>query len=159
MLEQRLQWLLKLESHAFTLNDFLFLEQQQQCLKKYDLMRETLEDEEGDKSTLRVMSTVEAYFEGYFPIIFSTPLTHFMSTVAYRRFIDNISLAIDHELVRIDKRPLQEVLCKGLKLTDPSAQEICGRLMSEPTHVSQLREELRGRLERLSAAQAELIGV
>jgi hypothetical protein len=70
-----------------------------------------------------------------------------------------VPMAIDNELVRIDKKNLEEELLKGLKATDAEAQEHCKKLLAEPPTVASQREELQGRNERLIAAQKALLAV
>jgi len=70
-----------------------------------------------------------------------------------------ITLAIDQELIRVDKGILQETLSLGLKITDARARESCRKLMAEPSQISTLREELESRLDRLLTAQKELLAV
>jgi hypothetical protein len=79
--------------------------------------------------------------------------------VAYKRAVDTVPLAIDRELVRVQKRSVQDALSLGLKITGPEAYEHCQRLLAEPSEIVALREELQNRLERLTAAQRELADV
>lgn len=79
--------------------------------------------------------------------------------MAYKRAVDAITLAIDRELVRMQKRSVQDALAQGLKITGPDALEHCQRLLAEPSDIVAQREELENRLERLTAAQRELLDV
>ena len=77
--------------------------------------------------------------------------------MAYKRVVDTVSLAIDHELVRVRKRNVQEAITLGLGITGAEAQQRCERLLAEPSEIIDRREELRSRLERLTIAQSELM--
>ncbi|GJJ07887.1 hypothetical protein Clacol_002093 [Clathrus columnatus] len=144
-LEDQVKWLLQLESTAFTLNESSFLSYKNKSSKQHDDIRKNhphYPSTDEKDSALAIITTVEAYFQ-----------------VAHKRFVDNVPLAIDHGLIRIEKRDMQEALCKGLKVTGPNASERCSRFLAESTEVSDLRRELRKRLERLTAAQAELLDI
>ncbi|GJJ07912.1 hypothetical protein Clacol_002118 [Clathrus columnatus] len=144
--EDHIKWLLKLESSAFTLNDTSFLHYKNSISQQHENVAEKYHqfyrDVNEKNSALTIITTVEAYFQ-----------------VAHMRFADNVPLAVDHGLVRIEKKTLQEVLCKGLKLSEPNASERCARFLAESAEISDLRMELEKRLERLMAAQARLLEI
>jgi hypothetical protein len=81
--------------------------------------------------------------------------------VAYKRFTDNIPLAIDYELVRGLERDLALNLYKGLGLTGNGADcsRVCKGLMQESPHVVGRREELHKKRERLIVASEELLHI
>ena len=79
--------------------------------------------------------------------------------MVHRRVLDTVPLAIDIELIRVQKRSLQEKLSLGLKITDPDAHQYRQKLLAEPSELSERREELEKRYERLMAAYAELQNV
>ncbi|KIY48836.1 hypothetical protein FISHEDRAFT_42554 [Fistulina hepatica ATCC 64428] len=89
-----------------------------------------------------IMADVRAYFQ-----------------VAYKRFADNVPLAIDMELVRSIDRDLLQCLLKGLSVQGPEAQRVCEELSQESPQVSWKREELSKRLERLNTANEELLNL
>ncbi|KAL1720013.1 P-loop containing nucleoside triphosphate hydrolase protein [Schizophyllum commune] len=89
---------------------------------------------------LHIMADVRAYFQ-----------------IAYKRFADNIPLAIDQELVRGIERRLPYVLLTGLHIHGPNGERICKELAEESPQVAMKREELRQRIERMTAASEELM--
>ncbi|GJJ07916.1 hypothetical protein Clacol_002122 [Clathrus columnatus] len=141
-LEDQIKWLLQLESTAFTLNESLFLSYKVDSLEQHNntLRNRSYPRIEEKNSALTIITTVEAYFQ-----------------VSHKRFVDNVPLAVDHGLVRIEKRAIQEALCTGLKLSGPDAFERCAKFLAESTEISDLRKELKKRLKRLTAAQEELL--
>ncbi|KAJ7115622.1 P-loop containing nucleoside triphosphate hydrolase protein [Mycena crocata] len=91
---------------------------------------------------LNIMSDVRAYFQ-----------------VAYKRIVDNIPSAIDHELIRGVGRNLLQTLYSGLGINGPDSLRICQELAQESPSVAGKREELLKRLERLETASRELMRV
>ncbi|TRM59249.1 P-loop containing nucleoside triphosphate hydrolase protein [Schizophyllum amplum] len=89
---------------------------------------------------LHVMADVRAYFQ-----------------IAYKRFADNVPLAIDQELVRGIERRLPFVLLTGLHIHGPQGERICKELAEESPQVAMKREELRQRIERMTTASEELM--
>ncbi|KAF8514309.1 P-loop containing nucleoside triphosphate hydrolase protein [Gautieria morchelliformis] len=138
----RVQWLLKLESNAFTLNRSLLDGYTQKFLDFYRWRPAWYAPWDPNQSALEIMATVSAYFE-----------------VAHRRVLDTVPLAIDNELVRVQKRNLQEELSLRLRITDPDpeAHQHRKKLLAEPQETTVRREELTKRYERLIAAHAELM--
>ncbi|EMD32895.1 hypothetical protein CERSUDRAFT_76970 [Gelatoporia subvermispora B] len=94
------------------------------------------------EAAIEIMASVRAYFQ-----------------VAYKRFIDNIPIAIDQDLVLgLDRsHQLERKLRKGLGLNGPDAYQICEEFLREPEDVSLRRDELRKKKERLAKARRELM--
>lgn len=82
------------------------------------------------------------------------------TTVSHRRFLDNVPLAINHELIygliHPDRGRLQDALYERLGLDGAGAEAECEKLLQEPPNVQETRENLAARYERLSAAAAAL---
>ncbi|KAJ6564726.1 P-loop containing nucleoside triphosphate hydrolase protein [Mycena capillaripes] len=91
---------------------------------------------------LNIMADVRAYFQ-----------------VAYKRIVDNIPRAIDHELIRGVGRELLPTLYGGLGINGPEGLRICRELAQENPSVAGKREEFLKRLERLETANRELVCV
>ncbi|KAF8991459.1 P-loop containing nucleoside triphosphate hydrolase protein [Cyathus striatus] len=91
---------------------------------------------------LVIMADVRAYFQ-----------------VAYKRFTDNVALAIDYELVRGVNRDILKTLHTGLRINGPDGHRICKELAQESPTVSDRREELGKKLERLNTANEELLHI
>ncbi|KAF8586089.1 hypothetical protein K439DRAFT_1632008 [Ramaria rubella] len=138
----RVKWLLDIEGHAFTLNKPLLADYTRKFLEYYRNQPVSYRPWNLGQSALEIMATVRAYFQ-----------------VAYKRVVDTVPLAIDYELVRVQKRALQEVLSLGLRITGPGAQEYCRRLLAEPSEVAALRDGLENQRDRLMAAQNELLNI
>lgn len=79
------------------------------------------------------------------------------SLVAYKRFADNIPLAIDVELVRGVERNVLKELYSKLGVNGEDGSRICRELAQESPQVADKRAELVKKLERLEVASAELL--
>lgn len=77
--------------------------------------------------------------------------------VAYKRFVDNIPLAVDRELVRGLEGGVLQTLNKSLGINGPDTQHICKELAQENPSIARRREELGKRLERMLAASSQLM--
>ncbi|KAK0200177.1 P-loop containing nucleoside triphosphate hydrolase protein [Desarmillaria ectypa] len=95
--------------------------------------RETTEDEEA----LLVMAKVRAYFE-----------------LAYKRFVDNIPLTIEHELHQTLLPRLSESLIKDMG--GPGASERAKELLSEDPEIALRRSALQDRIARLEEIRRRL---
>ncbi|KAI0077225.1 hypothetical protein K474DRAFT_1596469 [Panus rudis PR-1116 ss-1] len=93
---------------------------------------------------LHIMATVRAYFQ-----------------VAYKRFADNVPMAIDYELVLgLDRdRALENALMRGLGITGPDGFKHAREYLQEPPNIVSRREELQKKRERLISAQQELLNL
>ncbi|KAK0499139.1 P-loop containing nucleoside triphosphate hydrolase protein [Armillaria luteobubalina] len=92
------------------------------------------------EAPLKIMADVRAYFQ-----------------VAYKRFADNIPLAIDYDLIRGVDRGLLGTLSERLGIYGANGQSICKELAQEPPQIAGRREELTKKLERLQSASEELM--
>lgn len=98
---------------------------------------------------------VRAYFQGTYDFYLHKQFGHFSLlnfVVAYKRIIDYLPLAVDREIVRINKRSIYEEVASGLHLTDSEAYKRCAALLVEPRRTKEKRKELENRLERLREA-------
>lgn len=79
--------------------------------------------------------------------------------VAYKRFVDNVPSAIDHELILGINRDhsLEVALHAELGITGADASKRCRELLAEPPHIVARRKDLSGRKERLESAKRELM--
>ncbi|KAJ4482537.1 P-loop containing nucleoside triphosphate hydrolase protein [Lentinula aciculospora] len=91
------------------------------------------------EQALDIMAEVRAYFQ-----------------VAYKRFVDNVPLVIDHEMVRGFERDLLRTLSLRLGIYGPDGLAICKQLAQESPQVAARREELSKKLERMKAGGDEL---
>ncbi|KAJ7587407.1 P-loop containing nucleoside triphosphate hydrolase protein [Mycena floridula] len=89
---------------------------------------------------VNIMAEVRAYFQ-----------------VAYKRFADNVPLAIDLDLVRGVEKDVLRALQIGLKIYGQNGSEICKELAEESPQVAERRLELAKKLERLREARKELL--
>ena len=79
------------------------------------------------------------------------------ATVAYKRFADNIPLAIDYELVQGIERDVLKFLDMRLGINGPEGQRIAKELAQESAQVADKRQDLSKKLERLQSASIELL--
>ena len=112
------------------------------------------------ESAIEIMASVRAYFQSKrLPTSLGNPTTHRgASVVAYKRFTDNIPMAIDYELVLgLDRdQALEKALRKGLGIGSPDALAQCAEYIREPRNTAERREELMKKRERLEMARREL---
>ncbi|KAF9020772.1 hypothetical protein BDZ89DRAFT_261853 [Hymenopellis radicata] len=178
--EDKIDWLVKLEDRPYTLNTHYLGDYKHKFLNDYKTQRQQTEhssvatvlasNTNGDVSTiltycarigisgvkaadlggllphdemehaLEIMADVRAYFQ-----------------VAYKRYIDNIPLAIDYDLVQGLDRGLLVTLYERLGIHGAKGQEICRELAQESPQMADRREELTKKLERLQTAYRELM--
>ncbi|KAJ3565327.1 hypothetical protein NP233_g7701 [Leucocoprinus birnbaumii] len=91
---------------------------------------------------LEIMADVRAYFQ-----------------VAYKRFADNVPMAIDRELVWGVERNVLPLLWNGLGLNSLDAHRICKEFAQESSAIANRREELTKKLQRLEEASQQLLQV
>ncbi|KAF7317583.1 hypothetical protein MKEN_00845300 [Mycena kentingensis (nom. inval.)] len=113
--------------------------------------------------TLHIMADVRAYFQGSRLLylgahVLQLPLT-LPGLVAYKRVVDIVSLAIDHELVRGVARGLLPILYAGLGVGGPDGMRVCRELAQEDEKIAAMREELVNKMERLQGARQELVKI
>jgi len=80
-------------------------------------------------------------------------------TVSYKRFADNVPLAIDQELVCGVRSNLLNTLYDQLGINRPDGHEICKDLAQESPQIADRRADLKKKLERLETAQKELLAI
>ncbi|KAG6887851.1 hypothetical protein C0995_012216 [Termitomyces sp. Mi166 len=97
---------------------------------------------DGMEPALVIMADVRAYFQ-----------------VAYKRFADNIPLAIDYELVQGVERDVLKALHAGLGINGNNGDRICKELAQENTTIAARREELSKKLERMQLAAQQLLQI
>ncbi|KAF5355093.1 hypothetical protein D9756_005579 [Leucocoprinus leucothites] len=108
-------------------------------IKKEDLGKLLAQDMM--EPALVIMASVRAYFQ-----------------VAYKRFVDNVPMAIDYELVRGGEIDVFQLLWTKLELDGQDARQMCEEYAQEAAQVADRREELEKKLERLTEATKRLIG-
>jgi len=77
--------------------------------------------------------------------------------VAYKRFVDNVPLAIDEEMLQGLQHDLLGNLCRLLGVHSPDGQRICQDYARESPQNAGRRAELTKKLERLTTASEELL--
>jgi hypothetical protein len=76
--------------------------------------------------------------------------------VAFKRFVDNIPMIIDYELLKGFDRTLNKALFQGLQVSGHEAQERATVYLQEDPTVIRRREALEQDLEKFEAALADL---
>jgi hypothetical protein len=76
--------------------------------------------------------------------------------VAFKRYVDNIPLIIDYELLKGFDRTLTNALFQGLQVAGREAQENASGYLQEDPNVIRRREALEQDLEKFEAALADL---
>jgi Dynamin GTPase effector domain len=79
------------------------------------------------------------------------------TTVAYKRFVDNIPMGIDRTMLRGMTAGLRDVLLRGLAVGGPDGYQRSLMLLSEPEDITESRTELQNRRQRLISARRELV--
>ncbi|KIM36796.1 hypothetical protein M413DRAFT_13760 [Hebeloma cylindrosporum] len=91
---------------------------------------------------LVIMADVRAYFQ-----------------VAYKRFVDNVPLAIDVGIVRGLQKDILLFLCSNLGINGSDGHQICVEFAKEDNDMAARRLDLKKRLTRLELARRELLNV
>ncbi|KAK0184517.1 P-loop containing nucleoside triphosphate hydrolase protein [Armillaria mellea] len=148
--EARIDWLIKLEAQPYTLNTHYLSSDDVNTIlsglnnvgihgvQSPDLVK--LLPADHMEASLKIMADVRAYFQ-----------------VAYKRFADNVPLAIDYDLVRGLHRGLLGTLSERLGIYGSNGQAICKEFAQESPQTAGRREELMKKLERLQSASEELL--
>ncbi|KAI0753564.1 P-loop containing nucleoside triphosphate hydrolase protein [Daedaleopsis nitida] len=168
---KRIKWFIELESRPRTLNEPYYADYRNRFRGHYkgwrpkdDLPRSSLTqrinealgghgsepDLEGyindvlsdsADAAIDIMADVRAYFQ-----------------VAYKRFTDNIPMAVDFELVLgLDRgQAFEKALRKGLGIGGEDSAARCAEYVKEPRHIAERREELQKKRERLETARKQL---
>ncbi|PWW77924.1 P-loop containing nucleoside triphosphate hydrolase protein [Tuber magnatum] len=76
--------------------------------------------------------------------------------VAQKRFVDNVYMSIQGELVNGFRRNVLDALQNGLGLNGPDVSELCAQLLVEDPLKDRRRRELQSRREQLDKAMEEL---
>jgi len=76
--------------------------------------------------------------------------------VAFKRFVDNIPMIIDYELLKGFDRTLTKAMFQGLQVAGRDAQERAMGYLQEDPNVIRRREALEQDLEKFEAALADL---
>lgn len=79
--------------------------------------------------------------------------------VAFKRFVENVLMNIDYELLKGFSRSLDKNLLKEFKLSAEGAEKRCASLLQENPYTEIRREELYQDIERLKAARKQLRGI
>ena len=87
------------------------------------------------------------------------PFADHVFAVAYKRFSDNVPLAIDSELVRGAEKGMLQMLYTTLGINGPDGLRVCQELAQESPHIADKRSDLLKKLERLENASRELLSL
>ncbi|PPQ94528.1 hypothetical protein CVT25_012429 [Psilocybe cyanescens] len=82
---------------------------------------------------------------------------YFVTTIAYKQFMDNVPLTIDLDLVCGIKQDVLVVLYTSLGINGQDGHQICKELVQESPQVADKRADLQKKLERLEVASRELL--
>ena len=85
--------------------------------------------------------------------------SYHICSVSYKRFVDNVPLAIDVELVRGIETDILSVLYAKLGINGPNGDTVCKELAQESRKIMERRRDLTKKLERLESARLELFAV
>ncbi|KAF8315707.1 P-loop containing nucleoside triphosphate hydrolase protein [Clavulina sp. PMI_390] len=92
---------------------------------------------DSSNEAIEIMADVRAYWQ-----------------VAFKRFADYVSLAIDMEFVRGFGKDLGVALLHDLGISGPKAKDQCAAYVAEPREIAAERENIRHQLDRLETAQS-----
>jgi hypothetical protein len=82
-----------------------------------------------------------------------------MNPVTYKRFVDVVPLAIDHELVRGAAKDTLRILYESLAVNGVDGERICRDFAGGSPEVKTKRADLQKKLERLETASEELCDI
>ncbi|KAG9122986.1 hypothetical protein FRC07_000399, partial [Ceratobasidium sp. 392] len=110
-------------------------------LKREDMVK-LLPADFSQEAALEIMASVRAYYQ-----------------VAYKRFADNVPLAIDQRFIHAFDETISLTLVAGLSISAQDARERCAAWLAESQAVIRQRTELLDRKARLAEAKKELLEV
>jgi GTP-binding protein EngB required for normal cell division len=167
--KEKIIWLVLIERQPFTLNKPYFLDYKEEYLSFYQSWSQRGQNDQPNHAStldenaeippnspqagitgtnaadrtsdamdpaLNVMASVRAYLQ-----------------VAYKRFTDNVPLAIDHDFVLGVGENISSILQEAFKIGDPEGKQICKDLVQQPSEISARREDLQNKLFRLDEAR------
>lgn len=76
--------------------------------------------------------------------------------VAYKRFVDNVPMAIDFVILNGFKRTIRDVMFAELRLGEVQAKELCAEYLTEDPDVKSKRDTLSSKSKRLEKARIAL---
>ena len=79
--------------------------------------------------------------------------------MAYKRFADNVPLAIDLELVQGAEQNILSTLYSSLGINGQDGARVCRELAQESPQIADRRADLLKKLERLETASDELLHI
>ena len=110
------------------------------------------------EDSLEIMSQVRAYFHGAHSNLHRIIMYSEQDlSVSSKRFIDNVPLAVDRDLVRAIGRDVQRALYDALM--SGNARDRCSLYLQEHQSTSAVRMELTAKLQRLKQAKQEMLSV
>ncbi|KAI6095639.1 P-loop containing nucleoside triphosphate hydrolase protein, partial [Pisolithus sp. B1] len=174
--KQKIDWLLQVEGTPATLNTHYYTDYRDKFLAHYRGCRETnhntvlAADRHKVETVNKALSLlnelgISAKVDDLTRLLPADPLEVALGImasvrgyfqVAYKRFVDMVSLPVDYEMVRGLERGLDEALLEGLQITGEDAHERCAAMLQEPASIASKRQELSKKLDRLRTARTEL---
>ncbi|KAF8991466.1 P-loop containing nucleoside triphosphate hydrolase protein [Cyathus striatus] len=176
--QEKIKWLLEVEGNPFSLNTHYLQDYKDKFLAHY---KDARKDKHPPDDSHESQGHVKSVLSGLAALGFSRveekdfakllsgdkmePALEIMANVrsyfqvSYKRFVDNIPLAIDYELIRGVERGALKELYSGLGLNGVDAARICQELVQESPQVAHRREELSKKLQRLNVASEQLLRI
>jgi hypothetical protein len=108
------------------------------------------------ESALKVMAEVRAYYQGSLRFSAFDLSVFTIHAVAYKRFGDNVPLAVDREILRGLDSGIGPALFRGLGLGGENGHQKCKELLQEPPNTASRRTELQKKRDRLSTGKNHL---
>jgi hypothetical protein len=177
--KEKIQWLLELEKNPTTLNTHYYSDYKDKFYAYYKVARD--DSELGNKlrdggdftfefSVNKVLSSLQeigiSAKKDDLPKLFSPDLKeaalNIMASVrayfqvAYKRFVDMVPMAIDHEIVLGVQQGIDKALQEGLQITGPDGYNRCKGMLEERISIVTVRRETLEKMQRLQDARREL---
>ncbi|KAH7099991.1 P-loop containing nucleoside triphosphate hydrolase protein [Auriculariales sp. MPI-PUGE-AT-0066] len=181
---ERLRWLLAIENEPFTLNEHYLAEYKKKWHNLFKLARRKMEnptlmqllageniDAEDTERVNELLSRLQHFglacgIQDLPSLLKPDPLDYALRImaevrayyhVAYKRYVDNVPLAIDQEYLRGFERGIHKHLIEALGVSSTDARTKAESYLQEAPDIIQQRTELLTRLERLENARREFL--
>ncbi|KAL4066183.1 P-loop containing nucleoside triphosphate hydrolase protein [Scleroderma citrinum] len=174
--KEKIDWLLKVEQSPATLNTLYYLDYKNKFLAHYKACRHNdklpsemwLPSQKDANDAIFALSRLGIHVQrnDLSKLLPSDPMEAALGIMAsvrgyfqvvYKRFVDEVPMAIDYEAIRGLERNLEQALRDGLQLTGPDAHDRCALMLQESPAIAAKRTEITRRLERLQAAKLDIL--
>ncbi|KAG8829739.1 hypothetical protein FRC17_006131, partial [Serendipita sp. 399] len=106
---------------------------------------------------IEIMAEVRAYYQGEFPSCnLRLSLTLIVHLVAFKRFVDQVSMILDYEMLKAFSRNLSIAILTALSSSEDDLRSRCASFLTEDASTVNLRDTLTQDFKRFESARIKL---